>query len=72
LSPELDAFKESFANFDSDGSGSIDENELGTVIQQLGEPCPDKKTLKALIAEVDASNNGQVEFGEFLTIVGKV
>jgi Ca2+-binding EF-hand superfamily protein len=38
LSPELLAeFKEVFALFDKDGSGSISKNDVGIVLRSLGE-----------------------------------
>jgi Ca2+-binding EF-hand superfamily protein len=44
-------FREQFQLFDADGSGAIDEEELRTVLSQLGKSLSDAE-LRAMIAEV--------------------
>jgi plastin-1 len=65
---EVDSFKESFAVFDSDGSGKIDASELSSVLKQLGEESSPEK-VEMLIKQVDANSDGEVSFPEFLEII---
>jgi Ca2+-binding EF-hand superfamily protein len=57
-----------FERFDDDGSGEIDETELGLIFEALGHPMePDE--LAALVKEVDEDGSGMIEFDEFLRMV---
>ena len=58
---DLKALREQFNSVDSDGSGSIDAEEMGTICAELGEKLS-KKQLRALIKEVDTNGNGTVEW----------
>jgi len=46
-------FKSVFETFDTDNSGSISSDELGTIIRQLGQN-PTQSELDEMIKEVDA------------------
>merc|ERR1711865_92423 len=64
----LKDFKEVFDLFDSDGGGSIGEDELLSVFNALGVP----KTLQevqAVVQEVDDDGSGEIEFDEFVKIM---
>lgn len=61
--------KEAFDLFDTDGSGSIDENELRVAMKALGFEAKDEEVHK-MIVDVDEDGNGGVEFDEFLKMVG--
>ena len=61
-------FKEAFSLYDKDGNGSITTKELGTVMKSLGLT-PTEAELEAMIKEVDASENGVVDFPEFLVMM---
>ena len=63
-------FKEAFALFDKDGDGTISTKELGTVMNSLGQK-PTIAELEAMIKEVDIDGNGEIDFGEFLTMMAK-
>jgi EF-hand domain pair len=65
---EIDQFAEVFKKFDLDGNGSIDANELRTVVRDLGETQFTDKELQGQIDEVDSDKSGTVEFGEFLAV----
>jgi len=65
---EVDSFKESFAVFDSDGSGKIDASELSNVLKNLGEESNPER-VQMLIQQVDADSDGEVSFPEFLEII---
>ena len=67
---QLEALREQFDEADADNSDSIDANELMAVCQSLGENLS-MKQVKALIAEVDDDGSGEIEWEEFLIIMGK-
>lgn len=48
----LSEFKEAFRLFDKDGSGTISNDELGTVMRSLGQN-PSDQELTDLVEEVD-------------------
>ncbi|KAL3955190.1 hypothetical protein ACCO45_010753 [Purpureocillium lilacinum] len=52
---QVSEFKEAFSLFDKDGDGQITTKELGT----------------DMINEVDADNNGTIDFPEFLTMMAR-
>ena len=60
-----------FRAYDADGNGSIDANELRTVVNNLGENITRVK-LMALINEVDLDGNHTIEFAEFLTLMLRI
>ncbi|KAJ5068560.1 hypothetical protein M0811_02502 [Anaeramoeba ignava] len=68
---EIDQFVREFKSFDTDGSGSIDENELTQVLKGLGEN-PTRSEVQKLIKEVDLDGNGMIEFNEFLQIIRNI
>ena len=73
--PELDdvaleSFNEAFQLFDKDGSGAISADELGTVMRSLGETPTDEEVVK-MVAEVDESGDGEIDFGEFCGMMKK-
>ncbi len=60
-----------FNHFDSDGSGSIDCDELRSAVMALGI----KVTLsssKKILAQIDTDKNGTVEWDEFYAFFEKV
>merc|ERR1712228_942231 len=58
---EARVFK-AFQTFDKNGDGKISVSEMSQV---LGK---DETEVKALIAEVDTDNNGQIEYDEFIAM----
>ena len=46
---------------DKDGDGQITTKELGTVMRSLGQN-PSESELQDMINEVDADNNGTIDF----------
>ena len=64
------AFKEAFAQFDTDGNGVITESELKNVMDGLSIKSTRAEVVE-LIREVDLDGNGTIEFNEFLTIMAK-
>ena len=62
---EQDArMKDAFALFDKDGDGTMDTNELRTVLQSLGKNVSEDE-LQEMIAEVDEDGSGEIDFEEF-------
>ncbi|KXH60838.1 calmodulin [Colletotrichum nymphaeae SA-01] len=58
-------YKEVFDLFDKDGTGDITAQELGEVMRSLGLN-PSDTELNDMVNEVDADNNGTIDFnGEF-------
>ena len=60
--------KEAFDLFDTDGSGAIDSKELKVAMRALGFE-PNKDDIKRMIAELDISNNGTIEFSAFVDLM---
>ena len=74
LSPSLPLSslpQQHFRAFDGDNNGSIDADELRTVVNNLGENISRVK-LMALINEVDIDGNQTIEFNEFLTLMVRI
>ena len=68
---QMAEMREIFAMFDEDGSGSIDANELGGVMEALGVKVM-KTKLEEMIKEVDTPDgDGEIGFDEFLTLMRK-
>ncbi|GMI26760.1 hypothetical protein TeGR_g8569 [Tetraparma gracilis] len=65
---EVDEFREIFDLFDSDGGGSIDASELGSVMRTLGKH-PSEEELVKLVKQIDEDGSGEIEFDEFLTLL---
>ncbi|KAI0016713.1 hypothetical protein F4780DRAFT_664328 [Xylariomycetidae sp. FL0641] len=65
---QVSEFKEAFSLFD--GDGQITTKELGTVMRSLGQN-PSESELQDMINEVDADNNGTIDFPEFLTMMAR-
>ncbi|XP_068156480.1 calmodulin-related protein 97A [Drosophila tropicalis] len=63
-------FKEAFALFDKDDSGSITTRELGTLMRSLGQN-PTEAELQDLVNEVDIDGNGEIDFSEFCSMMAK-
>lgn len=69
LTPEQIAeLRETFLLFDKDGDGTVNCDELGTVMRQLGQE-PSDEELRQMIAEVDEDGSGEIEFEEFCTMM---
>jgi len=56
--------KKAFKEFDADGSGAIDQNELSTICEKLGCPLSEKKLPEAL-KTLDLNGDGVIQLDEF-------
>ena len=65
---QIDEFREAFNIFDTDGGGSIDTDELETVMRSLGQD-PTPAELKKMVATADADGSGDIDFYEFVTLI---
>lgn len=66
---QIEELKEAFSLFDQDGSGSIEKDELGAVMRSLGQN-PTEAELDEMMAEVDTDGSGEMDFKEFLQLMG--
>ena len=66
----INALKDAFEVFDEDGDGTISYDELGTVMRNIGDPKTEKE-LKEMINEVDADQSGEIDWQEFVTMMGR-
>eukprot|EP00316_Scyphosphaera_apsteinii_P022535 CAMPEP_0119329390 /NCGR_PEP_ID=MMETSP1333-20130426/75708_1 /TAXON_ID=418940 /ORGANISM="Scyphosphaera apsteinii, Strain RCC1455" /LENGTH=151 /DNA_ID=CAMNT_0007338495 /DNA_START=39 /DNA_END=491 /DNA_ORIENTATION=+ len=60
--------RQAFDLFDTDGQGVIDANALKVVLRALGFE-PRKEEVKKMIASVDHTNSGTIDFNEFLELL---
>jgi len=63
-------FREAFSLFDKDNDGTITTEELGVVMRSMGLN-PSEAELKQMICEVDADENGSIDFAEFVTLMAR-
>uniref|UniRef100_A0A8B9CAH1 Calcium binding protein 7 n=1 Tax=Anser brachyrhynchus TaxID=132585 RepID=A0A8B9CAH1_9AVES len=66
---ELEEIREAFKVFDRDGNGFISKQELGTAMRSLGY-MPNEVELEVIIQRLDMDGDGQVDFEEFVTLLG--
>ncbi|KAJ3014015.1 Centrin-1 [Thoreauomyces humboldtii] len=67
-SEQKQEIREAFDLFDTDGSGTIDTKELKVAMRALGFE-PKKEELKKMIAEVDRTASGVIDFNDFLELM---
>ncbi|PAA74544.1 hypothetical protein BOX15_Mlig026712g1 [Macrostomum lignano] len=60
--------RRAFALFDTDGSGTIDPEELVAFMTALGEPVTMAEA-RDMIKETDVDGDGQIDFREFVRLV---
>eukprot|EP00357_Protocruzia_adherens_P029075 CAMPEP_0115001442 /NCGR_PEP_ID=MMETSP0216-20121206/17379_1 /TAXON_ID=223996 /ORGANISM="Protocruzia adherens, Strain Boccale" /LENGTH=170 /DNA_ID=CAMNT_0002366779 /DNA_START=33 /DNA_END=545 /DNA_ORIENTATION=+ len=63
-------FREAFNIYDKDGSGTISTNELGRIMEALGQN-PTEEEIRDMIEEVDMNRNGEIDFDEFCLLMAK-
>ena len=67
---QMEEFKEIFDIFDMNGSGTIENDEIVSVMNILGENVQRHK-VRQMIIEVDFDKNGVVDFDEFTCLMVK-
>ena len=65
---ELGRLRENFKKFDRNGDGDIDQSELSSVLELIGEKF-DIESSKTLLQTGDADGDGKLSFEEFLKLV---
>ena len=60
--------KEAFDLFDTDGSGSIDQKELGVVMQALGFQ-PNQEEIRKILIDLDQNADGVLDYQEFFDLM---
>lgn len=69
LTPEQkQEIRDAFDLFDTDSSGTIDARELKVAMRALGFE-PGKDEIKRMIAQVDASGSGTIDYADFLSLM---
>ena len=67
---KIQEYKEIFDIFDETGDGTISNDEIGKVMQGLGENQTPEQ-LDELIKEIDYDDDGEVDFDEFVCLMVK-
>ncbi|KAJ1274022.1 hypothetical protein BS78_05G031700 [Paspalum vaginatum] len=63
-----DELREAFRVFDQDNNGFISRDELGHVLQNLGESLSDEE-LAEMLREADVDGDGQINYTEFAKVM---
>jgi|EP00505_MAST-04D_sp_SCG-Rhode-Island_P004542 Ca2+-binding EF-hand superfamily protein len=65
---EIEQMQGQFSNYDADGSGEIDKEELGQLFKRMGEKIKPRE-LDELLIKVDEDGSGEVSFQEFVQMI---
>lgn len=65
---QLHDLRHAFNMFDSDGSGTIDKQELRSVLKAMGSR-PGKEELDELMSQMDVDKSGTIDFEEFVAVM---
>jgi len=65
---QIAEFKEAFSLFDKDSDGTIDSEELGTVLRSMGNQ-PTDEEVEDMIRLADQDGNGAIDFAEFIEMM---
>ncbi|CUA70020.1 Putative calmodulin-like protein 6 [Oryza sativa Japonica Group] [Rhizoctonia solani] len=69
LKPEqLEELRDAFLIFDKNGDGQITTTELSSLLHALSTPIQD---IEAILAQADANEDGALDLGEFLLLMGE-
>lgn len=67
---QIAEFREAFALFDVDNSGTISIDEIEILLAKLGKK-PNHEQLKLMVAKVDDNGDGSIDFEEFCGLMTK-
>ena len=65
---KLAEYKEAFDMFDRDHGGTISGDEIYKIMKNYGNPVT-KKEVEKMIAKIDTSGDGELDFEEFVTLM---
>ena len=65
---QLDEFRDAFKQFDKDGGGSIDAQELAQLMASVGQ-MPSEDEVNEMVRIADADGSGSIDFPEFVTLM---
>lgn len=65
---QIEQFQQVFRHFDTDGSNTIDVNELGQVFEAMGQTLSQEE-LQAVMKQADDDGSGEIDFEEFLMLM---
>ena len=65
---DIERMQVQFNQYDADGSGEIDKNELGQLLKRLGESVKPLE-LENLMAKIDDDGSGEISFQEFVQMM---
>merc|ERR1711973_101182 len=67
---EIDTIKEAFHNFDKNGDGFMNKEELSCLLQRMGSEVSEEQ-LEKLFSEADINGDGRIDFEEFVKVLKK-
>lgn len=66
----MSQYQEAFRRYDTDGSGSIDREELKEVLESLGDEL-NANEIDTILEEADTDGDGAIDYQEFCTMMEK-
>ena len=67
---KLHEYKEAFDMFDKSKKGTISATDITKIMKNFGYPIS-RKEVEGMIAEIDTSGDGELDFEEFVTLMQK-
>lgn len=67
---QLSEYKEAFALFDSNSTGDVSLDELGTLVRSLGHN-PSQTEIDEIVNQLNNEGKKRIDFGDFLSILAK-
>ena len=67
---KITEYKEAFDMFDKNKKGTISANDITKIMKNFGYPIS-RKEVEGMVAEMDTSGSGELDFEEFVTLMQK-
>ena len=68
LLEKIAVYKEAFDMIDKDKKGTISVNDIAKIMKNFGYPIS-RKIVEKMVAEMDTSGSGELDFEEFVTLM---